>query len=89
MRIASAIKQIRSHVNFENKLREARAKKVRFYFVTLKLRGSTCYVSWAILIEDLVDVKTLLLLKNQKPLGAILFLPRKEAETKQFDDNSI
>ena len=48
------IAQIRSHVNSENNFREARAKKVRFYFVTLKLHESTCYVNWAILIRDLV-----------------------------------
>ena len=59
--ICLTITQIRSHVNFGNNLREARAKKVRFYFVTLKLHGSTCYVNWAILIGDLADVTTLLL----------------------------
>ena len=36
-------------------------KKVRFYFVTLKWHRSTCYVNWAILIGDPVDVTTLLL----------------------------
>ena len=59
--------QIRSHVNFGNNLREARAKYVRFYFVTLKLHRSTCYVNWAILIGDLVDVTTLLLAKDLSP----------------------
>ena len=59
--ICLTITQIRSHVNFGNNLREARAKKVRFYFVTLKLHGSTCYVNWVFLIGDLVDVTTLLL----------------------------
>ena len=36
-------------------------QNVRFYFVTLKWHKSTCYVNWAILIGDLVDVTTLLL----------------------------
>ena len=61
--ICLTITQIRSHVNFGNNLREARAKKVRFYFVTLKLHRSTCYVNWAILTGDPVDVTTLLLLE--------------------------
>ena len=43
-------------------MRSQSKKKVRFYFVTLKLHGSTCYVNWAILIGDLVDVTTLLLM---------------------------
>ena len=55
------ITQIRSHVNFGNNLREAKQKKVRFYFVTLKWHSSTGYVNWAILIGDPVDVTTLLL----------------------------
>ena len=58
--ICLTITQIRSHVNFGNNLREARAKKLRFYFVTLKWHRSTCYVNWAILIGDPVDVTTLL-----------------------------
>ena len=62
--ICLTITQIRSHVNFGNNLREAKAKKkkVRFYFVTLKMHRSTCYVNWAILIGDPADVTTLLLL---------------------------
>ena len=56
------ITQFRSHINFENNLREAKAKKVRFYFVTLKWLRSTCYVNWAILIGNPVDVTTLLLM---------------------------
>ena len=49
--------QIRSHVNFGNNLREAKAKKkIRFYFVILKWHRSTCYVKWAILIGDPADV---------------------------------
>ena len=63
--ICLTITQIRSHVNFANNLREAKAKKkkkkVRFYFVTLKWHRLTCYVNWAILIGDPVDVTTLLL----------------------------
>ena len=62
--ICLTITQIRSPVNFGNNLREAIAKKVRFNFVTLKLHRSTCYVNWAILIGDLVDVTTLLLVSN-------------------------
>ena len=34
--ICLPITHIRSHVNFGNNLREAKAKKVRFYFVTLR-----------------------------------------------------
>ena len=57
--ICLTITQIRSHVNFGNSLLEA---KPRFYFVTLKWHTrSTCYVNWAILIGDPVDVTTLLL----------------------------
>ena len=59
------ITQIRSHVNFGNSLREAKARKVRFYFVTLKWHRSTCYVNWVILIGDPVDVTTLLLVFMQ------------------------
>ena len=59
--ICLIITQIRSYVNFGNNLREAKAKKVRLYFVTLKWHRSTCYVNWAILIGNLVDVTTLLL----------------------------
>ena len=59
--ICLTITQIRSHVNFGNNLREVKAKKVRFYFVTLKWHRSTCYVNRAILTGDLVDVTTLLL----------------------------
>ena len=59
--ICLTITQIRNHVNFGNNLREAKPKKVRFYFVTLKWHRSTCYVNWAILIGDPVDVKTFLL----------------------------
>ena len=55
------IAQIRRHVNFGNNLQEAKQKKVGFYFVTLKWHRSTCYVNWAILIWDPVDVTTLLL----------------------------
>ena len=55
--------QIRSHVNFGNNLREAKAnKKVRFYFATQKWHRSTCYVNWAILIGDPIEVTTLLLI---------------------------
>ena len=61
MNICLIITQIRSHVNFGNNLRETKAKKVRCYFVTLKWHISTCYVNWAILIGDPVDVTTLLL----------------------------
>ena len=66
--ICSTITQVRSNVNFGNNLREARAKKVRFYFVTLKWHRTTCYVNWAILTGDPVDVKTLLV------GGVLLFL---------------
>ena len=59
--ICLTITQIRSYVNFGNNLREARAKKIRIYFVTLKWHRLTCYVNWAILIVDPVDVTTLLL----------------------------
>ena len=60
--ICLTITQIRSHVNFGNNLRDAKAKKkVRFYFVTLPWHRSACYVNWAILIGDAVDVTTLLL----------------------------
>ena len=59
--ICLTITQIRTHVNFGNNLREARAKKERFYFVTLKWHRSTCYVNLAILIGDPVDVTTLVL----------------------------
>ena len=60
--ICLTITQIRSHVNFGNNLREAKAKKkVRFYFVTLKWHRSTCYVNWAILIGDPVEETPLLL----------------------------
>ena len=40
----------------------AKQQKVRFFFVTLKWQRSTCYVNWAILIGDPVDVTTLLLI---------------------------
>ena len=63
------ITQIRSHVNFGNNLREARAKKVRFFFFFFcytEMAYMTCYINWAILIGDPVDVTTLLL---QSPLG--------------------
>ena len=53
--------QIRRHVNFGNNLQKPKQTNVRFYFVTLKWHGSTCYVNWAILIGDQVDVTTLLL----------------------------
>ena len=53
--------QIRSNVNFGNNLREAKAKKGNIFFVTLKWHRSTCYVNWAMLIGDPVDVTTLLL----------------------------
>ena len=46
--------QIKSHVNFGNNLLKAKAKKVRFYFVTQKWHRSICYVNWAILIVDSV-----------------------------------
>ena len=59
--ICLTITQIRSHVNFGNNLPKAKPKKVRFYFVTLKWHTSTCYLNWAILIGDPVDVTTLLL----------------------------
>ena len=59
--ICLTVTQIRSQVNFGNNLREAKAKRVRFYFDTLKLHRSTCYVNWAILIVDPVDVTILLL----------------------------
>ena len=59
--ICLTITQIRSHVDFGNNLREAKPKNVRFYFVTLKWHRSTCYVNWAILIGDPIDVTTLLL----------------------------
>ena len=59
--ISLTVTKIRSHVNFGNNLREAKPKKVRFYFITLKWHRSTCYVNWAILIGDPVDVTTLLL----------------------------
>ena len=59
--ICLSITHIRSHVTFGNNLPEAKAKKVRFYFVTLKWHRSTCYLNWAILIGDLVDITTLLL----------------------------
>ena len=50
--ICLTITQIRrSQVNFGNNLREAKAKKVRFYFVTLKWHRSTCYVNWAIITK--------------------------------------
>ena len=62
--ICLTITQIISHVNFGNNLREAKPKKVRFYFVTLKWHGSTCYVNWAIYTGDQVDVTTLLLLRH-------------------------
>ena len=39
----------------------SQTKKERFYFVTLKWHRSTCYVNWAILIGDPVDVTILLL----------------------------
>ena len=45
--ICLTITKIRSHVNFGNNLREAKAKKVKFYFVTLKWHRSTCYVTSA------------------------------------------
>ena len=53
------------HVNFGNNLRETKAKKVTFYFVTLKWHRLTCYFNWAILIGDPVDVTTLLLGANK------------------------
>ena len=59
--ICLTITQIRSHVNFGSNLREAKPKTVRFYFVILKWHRSTCYVNWAILFGDPVDVTTLLL----------------------------
>ena len=62
--ICLTITHIRSHVTFGNNLREAKAKKVRFYFVTLKWHRSTCYLNWAILIGDPVDVTTLLLISH-------------------------
>ena len=62
--ICLTITQIRSHVNFGNSLRDAKAKKVRFYSVTLKWHRSTCYVNCAILIGDPADVTTLLLSNN-------------------------
>ena len=40
--ICLTITQIRSHINFGNNLTEAKAKKVIFYFVTLKWHRSTC-----------------------------------------------
>ena len=58
-KICLTFTQIRSHVNFGNNLREAKAKKVRFYFVTLKWHRLT-YANWAILIGDPVDVTLLL-----------------------------
>ena len=61
MNICLTITQIRSHVNFGNNLREAKAKKGKICFVTLKWHRLTCYVNWAILIGNLVDVTTLLL----------------------------
>ena len=63
------ISQIKSHLNFGNNLPEAKAKKVRFYFVTLKWHRSTCYVNWAILIGDLVDVTTMLLPESERLTG--------------------
>ena len=61
--ICLSITQIRSHVNFGNSLHKPKQKKVKFYFfITLKWHGSTCYVNWAVLIGDPVDVTTLLLL---------------------------
>ena len=62
--ICLTITQIRSHVNFGNNLREAKPKKIRCYFVTLKWHRSTCYVNWAILIGNPVDATTLLLMFN-------------------------
>ena len=59
--ICLIVTKIKSQVSFGNNLREARAKKGRFYFVTLKWYRSTCYAKWAILIGDPVDVTTLLL----------------------------
>ena len=70
--ICLTITQIRSHVNFGNNLREAKPKKVRFYLVTLKWHRSTCYVNWAILIGDLVDVTTLLLDNSQREEGILI-----------------
>ena len=58
--ICLSITHIRSHVTFGNNLPEAKAKKVRFYFVTLEWHRSTCFLNRAILIGDLVDVTTLL-----------------------------
>ena len=69
--ISSTITQIRSNVNFGNNLGGARAKKVRFYFVTLKWHRSTCYINWAILIGDPADVTTLLLLY----MGRVCYMP--------------
>ena len=40
-------------------LREAKPEKVRFYFVTLKWHRPTCYVNWAILTGDPVDVNNI------------------------------
>ena len=62
--ICLTITQIRCHVNFGNSLRDAKAKKVRFYSVTLKWHRLTSYVNCAILIGDPVDVTTLLLSNN-------------------------
>ena len=59
--ICLTITQIRSHVNFGNNFEKPKQKKERFYFDTLKWHRSTCYVNWAILIGDPVDVTTLLL----------------------------
>ena len=74
--ICLTITQIRSHVNFGNNLREAKPKKVRFYFVTLKWHRSTCYVNWTILTGDPVDVTTLLLAVNlQKEIFLYIHLP--------------
>ena len=62
--ICLTIIQIRRNVNFGNNLQMPKQKN-RFYFVTLKWHGSTCYVSWSILIGDPVDVTTLLLITHQ------------------------
>ena len=70
--ICLTITQIRSHVNFGNNLREAKAKKkVGFYFVTLIWHISTCYLNWAILIGDPVDVTTLLLYFRASEYGKV------------------
>ena len=65
----------------------SQSKKVRFYFVTLKWHRSTCYVNWAILTGDLIDVTTLLLDIFQKFSGKTTRQPSVAENSENFKES--